>query len=106
MRARDLFLALMIPDLFMERVENDEMWSLFSPDEAQGLTDVYGDEFEQLYVQYEKEGIARRQIKARKLWNAILTDLLKKYDIENKLIEVNNKYNGEVVILPRKELIF
>ena len=72
-RALDLFYAMWISDLFMERVKNDEMWSLFSPDEAQRLTDVYGDEFEQLYVQYEKEGIARRQVKARKLWNAILT---------------------------------
>ena len=72
-RALDLFYAMWISDLFMERVEKDEMWSLFSPDEAQRLTDVYGDEFEQLYVQYEKEGIARKQVKARKLWNAILT---------------------------------
>lgn len=72
-RALDLFYAMWISDLFMERVEKDEMWSLFSPDEAKGLTDVYGDEFEELYVKYEKEGIARKTVNARKLWNAILT---------------------------------
>ena len=72
-RALDLFYAMWIPDLFMERVEKDEDWSLFSSDEAKNLTDVYGTEFEELYVKYEKEGIARKTIKARKVWNAILT---------------------------------
>jgi len=72
-RALDLFYAMWIPDLFMERVEKDEDWSLFSSDEAKNLTDVYGTEFEELYVKYEKEGIARKTVKARKVWNAILT---------------------------------
>ncbi len=72
-RALDLFYAMWIPDLFMERVEKDEDWSLFSSDEAKNLTNVYGTEFEELYAKYEKEGIARKTVKARKVWNAILT---------------------------------
>ncbi len=72
LRARDLFYSLWIPDLFMERVKNDEMWSLFCPNEAPGLYDSYGGEFEALYHQYENEGRARKQIKAQDLWFAIL----------------------------------
>ena len=71
-RARDLFYGLWIPDLFMERVEADEMWSLFCPNEAPGLSDCYGAAFEQKYKQYEKEGRARTSIKAQTLWFAIL----------------------------------
>lgn len=72
LRARDLFLALWIPDLFMKRVEHDGMWSLMCPDECPGLTDAYGESFEKLYEQYESEGRFRSQIKARKLWHHIL----------------------------------
>lgn len=72
LRARDLFLALWICDLFMKRVEADQMWTLFCPNEAPGLSDVYGDEFETLYIKYEQEGRGRRSIKARDLWAAIL----------------------------------
>ena len=72
MRARDLFYAMWIPDLFMERVQNDEMWSLFCPVEAPGLYDCHGGEFEQLYHQYEQEGRARKQVKAQDLWFEIL----------------------------------
>src|SRR5690606_3754519 len=72
LRARDLFLALWICDLFMKRVEADQMWTLFCPNEAPGLSDVYGDEFEALYIKYEQEGRGRRSIKARDLWSAIL----------------------------------
>ncbi|WP_342264948.1 ribonucleoside-diphosphate reductase subunit alpha [Cardinium endosymbiont of Philonthus spinipes] len=71
-RARDLFYGLWIPDLFMQRVEADEMWSLFCPNEAPGLSDCYGAAFEQKYKQYEKEGKARTSIKAQTLWFAIL----------------------------------
>ncbi|MCT4696912.1 MAG: ribonucleoside-diphosphate reductase subunit alpha [Candidatus Cardinium sp.] len=71
-RARDLFYGLWIPDLFMQRVEADEMWSLFCPNEAPGLSDCYGAAFEQKYKQYEKEGKARASIKAQTLWFAIL----------------------------------
>ena len=67
-RARDLFYALWIPDLFMERVEADGDWSLFCPNEAPGLADVWGDEFKTLYERYEKEGRARKVVKAQKLW--------------------------------------
>ena len=67
-RARDLFYALWIPDLFMERVEADGDWSLFCPNEAPGLADVWGDEFKALYERYEREGRARKVVKAQKLW--------------------------------------
>jgi ribonucleoside-diphosphate reductase alpha subunit len=72
MRARDLFYAMWIPDLFMQRVENNEMWSLFCPNECPGLADVYGDDFERLYNKYESEGKFRRQVKAQDLWFEIL----------------------------------
>lgn len=72
MRARDLFYALWIPDLFMERVKNNAEWSLFCPNEAPGLYDCYGGEFEALYHKYEKEGRARKTIKAQDLWFEIL----------------------------------
>ncbi|KAH9841362.1 ribonucleotide reductase alpha subunit [Rhodofomes roseus] len=71
-RARDLFYALWIPDLFMKRVEANGKWSLFCPNEAPGLHEVWGEEFEQLYERYEREGRARRTIDAHKLWYAIL----------------------------------
>src|SRR5882724_1568978 len=72
MRARDLFLAMWIPDLFMNRVKNDEQWTLFCPNEAKGLADVHSEEFEKLYLKYEAKGIARKTLPARELWNAIL----------------------------------
>jgi ribonucleoside-diphosphate reductase alpha subunit len=72
MRARDLFYALWIPDLFMKRVENNEMWSLFCPNEAPGLADCWGDEFERLYEKYEKEGKFRKRVKAQDLWFEVL----------------------------------
>jgi ribonucleoside-diphosphate reductase alpha chain len=72
MRARDLFLALWTPDLFMKRVQSDENWSLFCPNEAKGLSGVYGEEFEKLYQEYEKKGLARKTVKARHLWTEIL----------------------------------
>jgi ribonucleoside-diphosphate reductase alpha subunit len=72
MRARDLFYALWICDLFMERVKTDAEWSLFDPNEAPGLFDVYGDEFDAMYQKYESEGRARKVIKARDLWTAVL----------------------------------
>lgn len=71
-RARDLFYGLWIPDLFMRRVEENGSWSLFCPNEAPGLADVYGTEFEELYMKYEKDGRARSKIDARKVWYAIL----------------------------------
>ena len=71
-RARDLFYALWISDLFMRRVEADAEWSLFCPSEAPGLADVYGEEFERLYEGYEALGRARRTVSARKLWFQIL----------------------------------
>ena len=72
LRARDLFYALWINDLFMERVERDENWSLFCPNEAKGLADTYGDEFNKLYEDYEAKGIAKKVIPARKLWQHVL----------------------------------
>lgn len=72
MKARDLFYALWIPDLFMKRVEENGTWSLFCPNEAKGLSDVWGEEFEALYEKYEKEGKARKTVKAQDLWFAVL----------------------------------
>jgi ribonucleoside-diphosphate reductase alpha chain len=72
MRARDLFYALWIPDLFMKRVEANEDWSLFCPNEAPGLSECWGEAFEHLYTTYENEGRARKIIKAQELWFAIL----------------------------------
>jgi ribonucleoside-diphosphate reductase alpha chain len=72
MRARDLFYALWISDLFMKRVEANGDWSLFCPNEAPGLSDCWGEEFEALYVKYEQEGRARKTIKAQELWFAIM----------------------------------
>ncbi len=71
-RARDLFYAMWVPDLFMKRVEAGADWSLFCPHEAPGLADVVGAEFEALYTRYEAEGRARRTIPAQKLWSEIL----------------------------------
>ncbi|GAB4823195.1 hypothetical protein N2152v2_010241 [Parachlorella kessleri] len=71
-RARDLFYALWIPDLFMKRVEANGEWSLFCPNEAPGLADCWGEEFEALYAKYEREGRARKTIKAQQLWFAVM----------------------------------
>jgi ribonucleoside-diphosphate reductase alpha chain len=72
LRARDLFYALWISDLFMKRVEANETWSLFCPNEAPGLSECYGEEFERLYEKYESEGRARKVVKAQDLWFEIL----------------------------------
>jgi len=72
MRARDLFYAMWISDLFMERVETNSDWSLFCPNESPGLADCYGDEFKALYTKYEEEGRARRTVSARDLWGSIM----------------------------------
>ena len=76
MRARDLFLAMWTPNLFMERVESDGLWSLFSPDEVPGLIDAYDSpedkKFTELYTKYERDGKAIKTIKARELWEKIL----------------------------------
>ena len=72
-RARDLFYGLWICDLFMERVKNDEMWSLFCPHKCPGLTDVFGTEFNELYKKYESDKLYNNQVKAQELWFAILT---------------------------------
>lgn len=72
MRARDLFLALWINDLFMKRVETDGMWTLMCPNECPGLCDVYGNDFDQMYIAYEQAGKGRKTIRARQLWESIL----------------------------------
>ncbi len=72
MRARDLFFAMWMCDLFMKRVEEDGKWTLMCPNECPGLCDVYGDEFDALYTSYENAGKGRKTIKARELWEKIL----------------------------------
>ena len=72
LKARDLFYALWIPDLFMERIKADGQWTLMCPDECPGLSDVYGDAFNELYTKYEREGKGRCTMKARDLWFQVL----------------------------------
>lgn len=72
MRARDLFYALWIPDLFMKRVEENGEWTLMCPHECPGLSDAYGEEFEKLYTKYENEGKGRKTIKAQELWFKVM----------------------------------
>jgi len=71
-RARDLFYGLWIPDLFMQRVEQDGYWSMFSPDTCPGLSDCWGDAFTELYCEYERKNLAMREIPAKKLWQMIV----------------------------------
>ena len=71
-RCRDLFTAMWIPDLFMKRVEQGGDWSLFCPDKAKGLSDVYGEEFEKLYTEYEEAGLANATVPASEIWKAII----------------------------------
>lgn len=73
LRCRDLFLGLWICDLFMERVRDNEIWSLFDPDECPGLIDVYGEEYRKLYLNYESKKMYRSQIPAREIWKAVFT---------------------------------
>lgn len=82
LRARDLFYALWIPDLFMEKVKSNSDWCLFSPDECPGLSECYGEEFKQLYEKYERENKATVVIRAQKLWSLIL----------NTQVETGNPY--------------
>jgi len=72
LRARDLFYAMWIPDLFMKRVEQDTTWTLMCPNECPGLCDVYSEEFDALYLKYESEGKGRKTVRARELWEKIL----------------------------------
>jgi len=71
-RARDLFYALWIPDLFMKRVETNDFWTLMCPNECPGLADVWGEDFDELYTKYENEGRGRKKIKAQQLWALII----------------------------------
>ena len=72
LRARDLFYSLWVPDLFMRRVKEDAHWTLFNPDACPGLCDSWGEKFEQLYAQYERDGRGEREVRARELWHAVL----------------------------------
>ena len=71
-RARDLFLAVWLSDLFMRRVKNNEQWSLMDPDECRGLNDVYGEDFENLYHEYETKKMYKKQIPAQQIWKGII----------------------------------
>lgn len=71
-RTRDLFLALWIPDLFMERVRDDADWTLMCPNECPGMNDCYGQKFNDMYTQYEESGKGRLKMKARVLWQEII----------------------------------
>jgi ribonucleoside-diphosphate reductase alpha chain len=71
-RARDLFYAMWVPDLFMKRVEEDSTWTLMCPNECPGLSDAYGENFDKLYTRYEREGKGRKTIRAQELWHQIV----------------------------------
>ena len=81
-RCRDLFYGLWVSDLFMERVKNNAKWSLFCPHKAPGLADVYGEEYKELYLRYEQDGLYNEQVDAQKLW----------FRICNSQIETGNPY--------------
>jgi ribonucleoside-diphosphate reductase alpha subunit len=85
-RARNLFYAVWLNDLFMKRVEADADWSLFDPSECPGLSDVYGDEYEKMYLDYERKSVAKQIIKARDVWNTMIIT-----QIETGLPYVSNK---------------
>jgi len=85
-RARNLFYAVWLNDLFMKRVEADADWSLLDPSECPGLSDVYGDEYEKMYVDYETRGMAKQTVKARDVWNTMIIT-----QIETGLPYVSNK---------------
>ena len=72
MRARDLFYAMWIPDLFMKSVMTNQKWTLMCPDQCPGLSDVYGDDFNKLYTEYENSGRGNKIVDARKIWLKIL----------------------------------
>ncbi|ABU44293.1 ribonucleotide reductase large subunit [Paramecium bursaria Chlorella virus NY2B] len=76
LRARNLFYAVWLNDLFMKRVETDAQWSLFDPSECPGLTDAFGDEYAELYERYEAEGKAKNVVKARDVWNTMVTTII------------------------------
>jgi ribonucleoside-diphosphate reductase alpha chain len=93
MRARDLFYAMWLSDLFMKRVENDEMWSLFCPDKCPQLNEVYSEEYEKLYTKYEQEGLANEKIPARKILKAIYDSMKETGTPYICFKDTVNKYN-------------
>ena len=93
LRARDLFLALWIPDLFMKRVEANETWSLFSPDEVPDLQEMYGEQFENAYLLAEEKGLARQTLNARDLWQKIVdSQKLARVDPQNRSYTIQHHY--------------
>ena len=99
-RCRDLFIALWIPDIFMERVKAKGEWSLFCPFEAPGLEDVYGDAYKELYEKYEREGKAKRVIKAQDLWIDILRSQIETggpYMLYKDRCQLSNQQNLGVI---------
>ncbi|OMJ88576.1 hypothetical protein SteCoe_9438 [Stentor coeruleus] len=94
-RARDLFYALWIPDLFMKRVEENGDWSLMCPNQCQGLCDVYGEEFDALYTKYEQQGMARKTVKAQALWSAIIDSQIETGTPYMLYKDTANKYSNQ-----------
>ena len=102
-RARDLFTALWISDLFMKRVIEDKQWSLMCPNECKGLADVYGLEFDKLYTSYENKKMYRKQLPARKLWEKIKVSLIETgspyIHFKDNINHKNNQKNAGVIRL-------
>lgn len=101
-RCRDLFLALWIPDLFMKRVKENGVWSLLCPDECQGLTNVFGDEFEAKYIEYEKEGKFRKQVRAQDVWMKIIESQIETGTPYILYKDAVNKKNNQMNLGPIK----
>jgi len=98
--ARDLFYGLWIPDLFMKRVEENGHWSLFCPNIAKGLNDVFGDEFERLYLEYEKQGCAFKVVRAQEIWNLVLTSQIETGTPYMLYKDACNKKNNQMNLGP------
>ena len=98
-RARDLFYALWVPDLFMKRVKTNGNWTLMCPNECPGLSDTWGEEFEKLYEKYEAEGRGNKTLKAQSLWNMIIDSQIENLKkIKSREDEILNKQIKEAEI--------
>ena len=100
MKARDLFYALWIPDLFMKRVKANGKWTLMCPDKCPGLSDVYGDEFEELYTRYENENKGNKTMSARDLWFQMLDSQIETGTPYMLYKDAANKKSNQRILAP------
>ncbi|KAJ3371249.1 hypothetical protein GGF31_003428 [Allomyces arbusculus] len=115
MRARDLFYALWVSDLFMEKVEKDEDWCLFCPGECPGLATAYGDDYRKLYAKYEAEGKYRKKIKARDAWDGIIKSQIEsgtpyilfkdRVNLQNNQAHIGTIRNSNLCVAPETKIL-